>query len=159
MAITKQLRDEADRAIEGIQKYYDGPDALDNVEEREHRIDRIEAALDGCNGYTDQEKIQKTAVGVFKLTCATEYIGLKLDHLSGRFARVEGKLDALLMERGKPGSRKPAAPQTRDDGTLKLKILSLVDRHFIAVSVLFIILLSLAFVSGHPDWFTQRLGK
>ena len=154
MAITKQLRDEADRAIEGIRKYYDGGDALCEIEEREHRIGRIEAALDGCNGYTEKEKIQKTAETVFKLTCASEYNSLKLD-------KMNSKLDSLISSSKNDSKPKQSTPDAsnKDEGSIKFKVVSVIDRHFLAVSILLIILLSLAFVSGHPDWFTSLLGK
>ena len=60
MAITRQLQDEADRTIAGITKYYEQyGDLLLDAEEREHRIGKITVALEGCNGITDKEKLQK----------------------------------------------------------------------------------------------------
>ena len=80
MAITKKLKDEADRTIVGITKYYDQcGDTLLDADEREHRIDKIESALEGCNGITEKEKIQKTAENLFGLTCSMErdFLALK----------------------------------------------------------------------------------
>lgn len=80
MAITKKLKDEADRTIAGISKYYEQcGDTLLDADEREHRIEKIESALEGCNGITEKEKIQKTAENLFGLTCSMErdFLALK----------------------------------------------------------------------------------
>jgi len=79
MAISKQLRDEADRTIAGISDYYEKyGDTLIDAEEREHRISKVTAALEGCNGLTEKEKIQKTAENLFGLTCTWERDSLAL---------------------------------------------------------------------------------
>ena len=80
MAITKKLKDEADRTIAGITKYYEQcGDTLLDADEREHQIEKIESALEGCNGITEKEKIQKTAENLFGLTCSMErdFLALK----------------------------------------------------------------------------------
>lgn len=73
VAISDRIKAEARRTIDGIERFYDkyGID-VDDAEEREHRIARIEAAMEGCNGLTHDEKVQKTAENLFELTCAQE---------------------------------------------------------------------------------------
>lgn len=73
MAISDRIRSEARRTIDGMQKFYEKyGDDIDDFEELEHRIARVEASMDGCNGLTPDEKIQKTAENLFELTCAQE---------------------------------------------------------------------------------------
>ena len=73
MAISDRIRAEASRTIDGMQKFYEKySDDTDDAEELEHRIARVEASMEGCNGLTQDEKIQKTAENVFELTCAQE---------------------------------------------------------------------------------------
>lgn len=56
-----------------MQKFYEKyGDDIDDSEELEHRIARVEASMDGCNGLTHDEKVQKTAENLFELTCAQE---------------------------------------------------------------------------------------
>jgi len=73
MAISDRIRAEAKRTIDGIVRYYEkyGEDHED-AEEKEHRIARIESAMEGCNGLSGEDKIQKTAENLFELTCAQE---------------------------------------------------------------------------------------
>lgn len=73
MAVSERIKAEAQRTIAGIQEFYRdlGEDA-GSKEEMEHRIERVEAVMEGCNGLTQEEKIQKTAENVFELTCAQE---------------------------------------------------------------------------------------
>ena len=73
MAIKDRIRAEARRTIDGIQNYYNkyGAD-VEDAEEKEHRIARIEAAMEGCNGLSQEDKVQKTAENLFELTCAQE---------------------------------------------------------------------------------------
>ena len=73
MAISDRIRAEAKRTIEGMTKYYqEYSDYADESEELEHRIARIEASMVGCNGLSQEDKVQKTAENVFELTCAQE---------------------------------------------------------------------------------------
>lgn len=73
MAISKQLKDEADRTIAGITEYFrTHGDSIADSAEMEHRIGKVTAALEGCNGLTEKEKIQKTAENLFGLTCSWE---------------------------------------------------------------------------------------
>lgn len=73
MAISDRIRAEARRTIDGMQKFYEKyGDDIDDSEELEHRIARVEASMDGCNGLTQDEKVQKTAENLFELTCAQE---------------------------------------------------------------------------------------
>ena len=56
-----------------MQKFYEKyGDDIDDSEELEHRIARVEASMEGCNGLTQDEKVQKTAENLFELTCAQE---------------------------------------------------------------------------------------
>ncbi len=104
MAITRQLQDEADRAIAGITKYYEQfGDTLLDAEEREHRISKIAVALEGCNGITDKEKLQKTAENLFGLTCAWERDSLALkreimvsrEKTDAEFSKLEGNMEVM----------------------------------------------------------------
>ena len=73
MAISDRIRAEARRTIDGMQKFYEKyGDDIDDSEELEHRIARVEASMEGCNGLTQDEKVQKTAENLFELTCAQE---------------------------------------------------------------------------------------
>ena len=73
MAISDRIRAEARRTIDGMQKFYEKySDDIDDAEELEHRIARVEASMEGCNGLTQDEKVQKTAENLFELTCAQE---------------------------------------------------------------------------------------
>lgn len=73
MAISDRIRAEARRTIDGMQKFYEKyGDDIDDSEELEHRIARVEASMEGCNGLTHDEKVQKTAENLFELTCAQE---------------------------------------------------------------------------------------
>jgi hypothetical protein len=73
VAISDRIRAEARRTIDGMQKFYEKyGDDIDDSEELEHRIARVEASMEGCNGLTHDEKVQKTAENLFELTCAQE---------------------------------------------------------------------------------------
>ena len=73
MAISDRIRAEARRTIDGMQQFYEKyGDDIDDSEELEHRIARVEASMEGCNGLTHDEKVQKTAENLFGLTCAQE---------------------------------------------------------------------------------------
>ena len=73
MAISDRIQAEARRTIDGIQRFYEKySDEVDDAVEREHRIARVEASMEGCNGLSQEDKIQKTAENVFELTCAQE---------------------------------------------------------------------------------------
>lgn len=73
VAISDRIKAEARRTIDGMTRFYQKySDEADDTEELEHRIARVEASMEGCNGLTQDEKIQKTAENVFELTCAQE---------------------------------------------------------------------------------------
>ena len=73
MAISDRILAEARRTIDGMQKFYEKyGDDIDDSEELEHRIARVEASMEGCNVLTQDEKVQKTAENLFELTCAQE---------------------------------------------------------------------------------------
>lgn len=82
MAVSDRIKAEALRTIEGMKRFYNKySDDVDDAEELEHRIARVEASMEGCNGLTQDEKIQKTAENVFELTCAQErsYDALRME--------------------------------------------------------------------------------
>lgn len=73
MAVSERIEAEAQRTIAGIQEFYrDLGNGAGSKEEMEHRIRRVEAVKEGCNGLTQEEKVQKTAENLFELTCAQE---------------------------------------------------------------------------------------
>ena len=73
MAVSERIKAEARRTIDGMQKFYENySDDVDDAEELEHRVARVEAAMEGCNGLSQEEKIQKTAENLFELTCSQE---------------------------------------------------------------------------------------
>lgn len=73
MAVSERIKAEARRTIDGMQKFYEKySDDVDDAEELEHRVARVEAAMEGCNGLSQEEKIQKTAENLFELTCSQE---------------------------------------------------------------------------------------
>lgn len=82
MAVSERIKAEAARTIEGMQRFYAKyRDDSDDAEELEHRIARVEASKEGCNGLTPEDKLQKTAENVFELTCAQErsYDALRME--------------------------------------------------------------------------------
>lgn len=73
MAVSERIKAEARRTIDGMQKFYEKySDDVDDAEELEHRVARIEATMEGCNGLSQEDKIQKTAENLFELTCSQE---------------------------------------------------------------------------------------
>ena len=104
MAISPRIAAEAQRTIDGIRRFYEqyGDEYSDSAE-REFRIARIEAAKEGCNGLTQEEKIQKTAENVFEFACAQErtYDALRLEIKKSGDAfseKLNKGLDALKGE-------------------------------------------------------------
>ncbi len=73
MAITPHIEAEAKRTIEEIQDYYHKfSDDINDSDEMEHRIARVERLKEACNGLTENEKLQKTAENLFEVGTAWE---------------------------------------------------------------------------------------
>lgn len=73
MAITPHIEAEAARTIEEIQDYYRKfSDDINDSDEMEHRIARVERLKEACNGLTENEKLQKTAENLFEVGTAWE---------------------------------------------------------------------------------------
>jgi Ribonuclease G/E len=73
MAITAHIEAEAKRTIEEIQDYYRKfSDDINDTDEMEHRIARVERLKEACNGLTENEKLQKTAENLFEVGTAWE---------------------------------------------------------------------------------------
>ena len=177
MAISDRIKAEARRTIDGIQRYYEkyGED-LEDAEEREHRIARIEAAMDGCNGLSQEEKIQKTAENVFELTCAQERTFDSM-HKELRILRDENRKEfEELRKEFRDGikSVKDKIEESGCDGNLssgrKLKLgnhsvpwigslISLISDHPLFSFNVFFILLVFVFVSGHLDSILSLFGN
>lgn len=99
MAISDRIKAEARRTIDGMTRFYEKfSDDADDAEELEHRIARVEASMEGCNGLSHDDKIQKTAENVFELTCAQErsYDALRMEL---RRTRKEYKSEFLEMKK------------------------------------------------------------
>lgn len=178
MAISDRIKAEARRTIEGIERYYDkfGMD-IDYADERENRIARIEAAMEGCNGLTHDEKVQKTAENLFELTCAQERsfdmtrreIRMLRDENNKEFDILRGELreglkDVIqkIEESGSDGQKPSSSGQSGQSGqpsslnrNLVAKLIS--DHPLIAFNT-FIFVLIMVFVSGHFEVLVKMLG-
>ena len=50
MAVSERIKAEARRTIDGMQKFYEKySDDVDDAAELDHRVARVEAAMEGCN--------------------------------------------------------------------------------------------------------------
>lgn len=160
MAISDRIKAEASRTIDNMQRFYAKySDETDEAEELEHRIARIEASMEGCNGLTQDEKIQKTAENVFELTCAQErsYDSLRREikitrdeykkecreiksALTKGISDLAKKIEESGMDSSSNVAKKPYKPHSMS------KIIA--DNPLLAFNA-FIFLLILVFVSGH----------
>ena len=176
MAITDRIRAEAVRTIKGIQSYYEkyGGDHED-AEEMEHRISRIEATMEGCNGLSQEDKVQKTAENLFELTCSQERlfdsmrkeIKLLRDENNKEFdilrAEVKEGLEGVIKKIEDSGSghssAHPAKSSSSSDETMKFKLVyKLISEHPVVTLNAFIFVLILVFVSGHFEALTKLCG-
>lgn len=177
MAITKKLRDEADRTIAGIMHYYEQcDDAVTSAAERELRIGKVEDALEGCNGITEKEKIQKTAENLFVLTCAWERDSLALkqelklsreetekafkkfqEETIGEFNKLSTNVDALGNKIDAMLIAKKSIPRHAGDNMsekvsmpsrVTLKVLELIDHHPMAVTILTMFVMAILLFGG-----------
>lgn len=73
MPITTHIESVARRTIEEIQDYYKNySDDINDSDEMEHRIARVERLKEACNGLTEKDKLQKTAENLFEVGTAWE---------------------------------------------------------------------------------------
>lgn len=175
MAISDRIKAEAERTIAGMQRFAAKyGDDVDDAEELEHRIARIEASMEGCNGLTQDEKIQKTAENVFELTCAQERsydslrreIKLTRDEYLQECKEIKAELKKGLSDVVKKiedsgmdcsGSCKSgggAKEGSDKDGVLS-KVIA--DHPLLAFNA-FMFILVLSFVSGHFDMLAKIFG-
>lgn len=168
MAISDRIKAEAIRTIKGIERYYEkyGIDG-DDAEEREHRIARIEAAMEGCNGLTHDEKVQKTAENLFELTCAQErsYDMMRLEikqlrdennkefdimrgELRDGLDKVIKKIEGSGSDVRQPNTSRPAAPAATASVHHRL-ISKIISEHPLLAFNAFMFVLLLVFISGH----------
>lgn len=168
MAISERIRSEARRTIDGMQRFYERySDDFDDAEELEHRIARVEASMEGCNGLSHDDKIQKTAENVFELTCAQErsYDALRLElrkmkeQSSSDFEAIKTEIKTGMEEVMKKiedsGSDSSSSSKCKNNSKFITKIIS--DHPLIAFNA-FIFTLILVFVSGHFDMLAKMCG-
>lgn len=100
MAITPHIEAEAKRTIDEIQDYYRRfSDDINDIDEMEHRISRIERLKEACNGLTDKDKLQKTAENLFEVGTAWERGQDMIKKIIKRNqANVEKQLEELRKE-------------------------------------------------------------
>lgn len=184
MAISDRIKAEARRTIDGMTRFYEKfSDDADDAEELEHRIARIEASLEGCNGLSHDDKIQKTAENVFELTCAQErsYDALRMEL---RKSREEYKGEFLEMKKLNSEDFETLQKEIRDglanvvkkiedsgmdsSGSCKegqsddkhMKSLAkIVSDHPVMALNSFLFLLVLVFISGHFDDILRLFSK
>ena len=73
MPITPHIEAVARRTIDEIQDYYRNySDDINDSDEMEHRIARVERLKEACNGLTEKDKLQKTAENLFEVGTAWE---------------------------------------------------------------------------------------
>lgn len=174
MAIKDRIRAEARRTIDGIESFYKefGGDS----EEKEHRIARIEAAMEGCNGLTQEEKVQKTAENLFELTCAQErafdsmrkeiktlrdennkeFDILRVEMRDGLKEIIKKIEESGSTNSGKTTSNTPSTPSTSN--LHQRLILKLISDHPVITLNAFLFTLVLVFISGHFDDIMKACG-
>ena len=65
MPITDHIKQVAERTIGLIQDYYKR-NPNESFQEQEARISRVERAMEACNGYEPEEKLQRVTENVFE---------------------------------------------------------------------------------------------
>lgn len=192
MAVSERIKAEARRTISGMQKFYEKySDDVDDAEELEHRVARVEAAMEGCNGLSQEEKIQKTAENLFELTCSQErtYDAVRrelkimrdlyrdeISKVGERFSSelkdlhnsLQGEIKSVIDKIGDSGSDgmpqlipfnghiKENVPDRKNE---KFQFLAkIVSEHPEFTFFTLIVVLVLAFVSGHIDELLGLLG-
>jgi len=179
VAISDRIKAEARRTIDGMQRFYEKySDEADDAEELEHRIARVEASMEGCNGLTQDEKIQKTAENVFELTCAQErsYDALRMEirktreeykrefnemkaqsakEFSDLSSDIKTGLNNVMKKIEDSGSDSAASMKKTDKSHA---LMQLISKHPLLAFNSFIFLLILVFVSGHFDEILKLFG-
>ena len=168
MAISDRIRAEARRTIDGMQKFYEKfSDDPADAEELEHRIARVEASMEGCNGLTPDEKIQKTAENVFELTCAQErtYDAIRREIKEVRkqnaadFKSLQQELrtglKCVMQKIEDSGSDSSASMKNCKAPKFLTKVIT--DHPLLAFNT-FIFILILVFVSGHFEILAKMCG-
>lgn len=156
-------------------------EAGDDAEELEYRIKRVEASLEGCNGLTPEDKIQKTAENLFELTCAQErsYDALRLEMKRNRdeyirqvselktqnsnaFSNLRDELKVGLdgvMKKIEDSGVDCASSMTDDKKHGGKSMLSqFISEHPVLSFNAFVFMLILVFVSGHFDDIMKMVG-
>lgn len=171
MAISERIKAEARRTIDRMQQVYEKfSDDVNDAEELEHRIARVEASMEGCNGLSQEDKIQKTAENVFELTCAQErsYDALRLelkrnrDEYKSEFADLRTQnaqdFDSLRQEikEGLESVMKKIEDSGMDSTASMIRgnkfsglVAHLISAHPALSSGVFLAVLVLVFISGH----------
>lgn len=169
MAISDRIKAEAERTIAGMQRFAAKyGDDVDDAEELEHRIARIEASLEGCNGLTQDEKIQKTAENVFELTCAQErsYDSLRREI---KITRDEYRQECKEIKEELKKGLADVIKKIEDSGTDSSSsgagkksnakfITKIISDHPLLAFNAFIFMLILVFVSGHFEIISKLCG-
>lgn len=169
MAISERIRAEARRTIDGMQRFYERySDDFDDAEELEHRIARVEASMEGCNGLSQDDKIQKTAENVFELTCAQErsYDALRLElrkmkeQSSSDFEAIKTEIKTGMqgvMKKIEDSGCDGSQPSSKDREHANF-ITKIISEHPLIAFNAFIFTLILVFVSGHFEILAKLCG-
>ncbi len=179
MAISDRIKAEARRTIDGMQRFYEKySEEADDAEELEHRIARVEASMEGCNGLTQDEKIQKTAENVFELTCAQErsYDALRVEirktreeykrefedmktqsakEFSDLKSDIKTGLNNVMKKIEDSGCDSSSSMKNTDKSR---SLMQLISKHPLLAFNSFIFLLIMVFVSGHFDEILRLFG-
>ena len=181
MAISDRIRAEARRTIDGMQKFYQKySDDIDDAEELEHRIARVEASMEGCNGLSQDEKIQKTAENLFELTCAQErsYDSLRREMRLTRdeykreceeIKKVNARDFEALQQELRAGLKSikdtiessgcdSSATVSKSSNKRSKTFLKFISEHPIIAFNAFIFVLILVFISGHFEFIEKLCG-
>lgn len=169
VAISDRIKDEARRTIVGIQKFYEKyGDDIDDAEELDHRIKRVEASMEGCNGLSQEDKIQKTAENLFELTCAQErsYDALRAEMKRTREESLSefktlredlkkglGDVMQKIEDSGSDCSASMASKRNR------FFLCKLIANNPTLSAVVFLFVLILVFISGHFEVLDKFLSK
>ena len=173
VAISDRIKAEARRTIDGMQRFYEKySDESDDAEELEHRIARVEASMEGCNGLTQDEKIQKTAENVFELTCAQERsydslrreLKINRDEYRKECAEIRRQnaedfrnlkeglkkgLDDVMKKIEDSGSDSSASIGGSKKNVQSRILMKIISEHPLLAFNSFVFLLVLVFISGH----------
>lgn len=182
MAITKHIEDEFNRTIDEIRDYYDRfSDDVNDYDEMEHRIQRMERLKEACNGLSKEEKLQKTAENLFEVGSSWErgsdsikklifknqkHIDEELDKIQSNNNKnyqeikdsikeistsVNKKLDETQQYNEKHFMLRNDDIKEKSSTSLKGKIISFIDTHFTGVAIWTITILIIIFISGHTN--------